>query len=145
MLSVCDSWSGWVNGIIVEVSGCACAVNHPLPRTSFHIGSGSEDPKAYTRAIEMAHTVFQYGESIGYNFTLLDIGGGFPGGSNSNHLFTKMSNAINTSVLEHFSDKKNLKVIAEPGRFFAASTHTLAVCVISKREMEVDGEKVCLF
>ena len=34
-------------------------------------------------------------------------------------------------------------MIAEPGRYFACSTHVLAVSVISKRCMTTDSDKVC--
>jgi ornithine decarboxylase len=109
---------------------------------SFHIGSGSSDPTAYSEAIKMARGVFHHGTSLGFNFTLLDIGGGFPGDSTSTALFTEMARSINVSLKECFADVKDLAVVAEPGRFFATSTHTLAVCVTSKKEELIDGEKV---
>ena len=92
----------------------------------------------------MARGVFHHGTSLGFNFTLLDIGGGFPGDSTSTALFTEMARSINVSLKECFADVKDLAVVAEPGRFFATSTHTLAVCVTSKKEELIDGEKVCV-
>jgi ornithine decarboxylase len=46
---------------------------------SFHVGSGCGDPTAFYRAISAAKTVFDIGTTLGYNFDLLDIGGGYPG------------------------------------------------------------------
>lgn len=46
---------------------------------SFHVGSGCLDPPIYWNAIKAAKKLFEYAQSIGYDFKLLDIGGGFPG------------------------------------------------------------------
>jgi ornithine decarboxylase len=46
---------------------------------SFHVGSGCDDPSAFHKAIASAKMVFDVGTSLGYNFHLLDIGGGYPG------------------------------------------------------------------
>ena len=54
---------------------------HLLP--SFHVGSNCKDPHFFNTALEMVQQLFVFGESLGYQFTLLDIGGGFPGLSHS--------------------------------------------------------------
>lgn len=41
------------------------------------------DSPVYAKAIYLARTLFDYAKTLGYNFTLLDIGGGFPGDKNS--------------------------------------------------------------
>lgn len=46
---------------------------------SFHVGSGCQDPPVYAKAIQAARKLFDFAESVGYHFNLLDIGGGFPG------------------------------------------------------------------
>lgn len=46
---------------------------------SFHVGSGCMDAPVYAKAIHAAKKLFDFAESVGYQFTLLDIGGGFPG------------------------------------------------------------------
>ena len=46
---------------------------------SFHVGSGCMDPPVFRRAIASAEWLFSIAREIGYDFTLLDIGGGFPG------------------------------------------------------------------
>lgn len=46
---------------------------------SFHVGSGCKDPTAYSRAIQYTRELFDYAKMFGYEFNLVDIGGGFPG------------------------------------------------------------------
>ena len=80
----------------------------------------------------MSHCVFEYGKTVGYNFKLLDIGGGFPGHREGDKLFEDMSCAINSSLQKYFNDDR-ITVIAEPGTYIAMSPSTLAVDVIGKR------------
>ena len=49
---------------------------------SFHVGSECQDATAYVKALENARSLFDYAETVGYHFNLLDIGGGFPGSEN---------------------------------------------------------------
>lgn len=46
---------------------------------SFHVGSGCMDPPVYAKAIQAARKLFDFAKGVGYEFNLLDIGGGFPG------------------------------------------------------------------
>jgi len=85
---------------------------------SFHVGSGCKDPAQYSLAIQL--------RSIGHDANMIDIGGGFMQGP----LFGKTASLINP--LLHRLDPE-IKVIAEPGRFFAASSHDLFVRVIGKK------------
>ena len=55
-----------------------------------------------------------------------------------------MAAKIRSSVSSLFGDYHSLRVIAEPGRYFACSTHVLAVNVISKRCKGNGSSKVCL-
>ena len=81
------------------------------------MGSGCQTPSAYQDALAMCAEMFQYGASIGYNFTLLDIGGGYPGEKGSEELFGKVTFAINQALDKHFhtSQYPSLDIIAEPG------------------------------
>lgn len=124
--------------------GCTVSVGRTLLNTaaqlqlsvvgvSFHVGSGSQTPSSYTVAMEMAAEMFRHAAGLGYHMTLLDIGGGFPGDQQSNQLFAEVASAVKRGITAHFSDCHDLEIIAEPGRFFACSTHALAVNIISKR------------
>ena len=58
---------------------------------SFHVGSGCGDTQAFHRAIVSAKMVFDVGTNLGFNFHLLDIGGGYPGNKGSS--IDKVSNS----------------------------------------------------
>ena len=85
---------------------------------SFHVGSGCQSSSAYVKALVMSEELFQCGKDLGYNFFLLDIGGGFPGTKCSHTLFTDIASSINQHIEQLFSSSKypNLKIIAEPGK-----------------------------
>lgn len=46
---------------------------------SFHVGSGCSDPPVFSRAIAAARSLFDTAKTMGFDLSLLDIGGGFPG------------------------------------------------------------------
>ena len=46
---------------------------------SFHVGSGCEEAGAFTVAVQQARQAFDEALELGFNMTMLDIGGGFPG------------------------------------------------------------------
>ncbi|KAG8198894.1 hypothetical protein JTE90_015108 [Oedothorax gibbosus] len=100
---------------------------------SFHVGSLCEQPFAYSKAIGMAKEVFNVAEDLGYHFTLLDIGGGFPGSTGSYDTFDKMCYYINQSLEEHFPEGCGVHVIAEPGCYMSNSAYTLCTKIIGKR------------
>lgn len=55
-------------------------LNLDVVGVSFHVGSGCGDPPVFMRAIASARLLFDYAaRELGYDFNLLDIGGGFPG------------------------------------------------------------------
>lgn len=110
---------------------------------SFHVGSKCNYAESYGNAIVNARSVFKMGEEIGMNMYLLDIGGGFPGcESDSQTTFEEIAKVVKKAIEEHFNDVKDLKVIAEPGRYFATKTHTLVFSVIGKKQTITDeGEK----
>lgn len=45
-----------------------------------------------------------------------------------------MSQVINGALEEHFPER-SVRVIAEPGRYFAAAAYTLAACIHAKRDV----------
>lgn len=103
---------------------------------SFHVGSGCYDGSSYANAIKRARDVFEMAKKIGYDCTILDIGGGFPGiDDESNSVFSGMADQIQFALHTYFSDVENLRVIAEPGRFFATSALTHVVRVIGKKSI----------
>jgi len=100
---------------------------------SFHVGSGCMSPVAFTEALRRARTVFDLGKEFGFDFTLLDIGGGFPGVDTAAVSFTEIALALAPVLDELFPP--HVRVIGEPGRFFAGNTHVLAVSVYARRQI----------
>ncbi|XP_017331661.1 ornithine decarboxylase isoform X1 [Ictalurus punctatus] len=100
---------------------------------SFHVGSSCTDPATYTQAIADARYVFDMGAELGYNMTLLDIGGGFPGSDDFKLKFEEITAVINPALDKYFPADCGVRIIAEPGRFYAASAYTLAVNIIAKK------------
>ena len=88
-----------------------------FPTCSFHVGSGCQTSSIYGTALTMSKELFQYGKDVGFNFTLLDIGGGFPGTKDSYPLFSEVSATINAFLTKFFHPETypNLTVISEPG------------------------------
>ena len=112
---------------------------------SFHVGSGCSSAAAYKPAIRDSRAVFDLAKDYGYDMTLLDIGGGFPGGSDPKEkaLFDDIAMIVKDNLREYFPSKDfpNLKVIAEPGRYYVVSAFTLTTNIIAKR-VEYSG-KTC--
>lgn len=116
---------------------------------SFHVGSCCSDPISYSQAIKRAKEVFILADTFGYKFNVLDIGGGFPGYDldsalilDDGHTFEEIATTINAEIESQFSDYPDLKIIAEPGRFFATSCGTLVTNVIGKKKIKIDNELI---
>ena len=77
----------------------------------------AQSPSAYENAIKKAAEMFACGSQIGYHFSLLDIGGGYPGETTSKKLFHRMADAINDALKTCFNPDTypDLRVIGEPG------------------------------
>ncbi|KAJ7993725.1 hypothetical protein DPEC_G00257650 [Dallia pectoralis] len=100
---------------------------------SFHVGSGCTDSNAYRQAISDARCVFNIAEELGFQMTLLDIGGGFPGKNDFKLSFSEIAADINKSLEEFFPLACGVSVIAEPGRYYVTTAVTLVANVIAKK------------
>ncbi len=106
---------------------------------SFHVGSGCKNVEAYKTAIESCKKVFDIGKENGYTLTILDLGGGFPGTDDTHIKFEDIAQTINEAIDLYFSEDDfpedyGLQIIAEPGRYFAAASHTLVLNIIAKNK-----------
>jgi len=113
---------------------------------SFHVGSKCGDTATYELAIKDAKTLFDMGKEMGMNMTVLDVGGGFPGCEKDAPVrFEEIAKTINEYTDKYFSEIEDLRVIAEPGRYFASKSHTLVFNVIGKKKLVENGETKFLY
>lgn len=103
---------------------------------SFHVGSGCYDAMAYSAAVASARTVFSIAKTEGFHFNLLDIGGGFPGQANAKLSFEEICSVLRPALDTYFPESMNVRIIAEPGRFYVASAFTLVLNVIARRVVQ---------
>lgn len=95
---------------------------------SFHVGSGAADPSAFTKAVTDARWVFDQAYATGYDLELLDVGGGF-----TSETFELFASHLSTALTHQFPG--NVKIIAEPGRYYTANAFTLASNIIARRDV----------
>lgn len=132
---------------VKEILETGKTLNLNIIGVSFHVGSGCEDAQVYWTALSDCKKVFDIAKSLDINMKLIDIGGGFPGVSNSKVAFESMAEVINAGIDEIFSGGGGIKFIAEPGRYFVASSHTLVCSIINKKEKinKETGEKLITY
>jgi ornithine decarboxylase len=109
---------------------------------SFHVGSGCSRTSAFHDAISLAKDVFTLAETKRCKMTLLDLGGGFLGTENSScPSFEDFSETINLALNTFFPVDlfPELTVIAEPGRYFCASSHTLVLNIIGRKKIHTES------
>ena len=106
-----------------------------LVGVSFHVGSGASDFGSLYKATRDSRWVFDIAAN---EFDLpplkiLDVGGGFQLAS-----FKESSKILRLSLDEFFPENCGVNIIAEPGRYFAETTFTLATHIIAKRKIADD-------
>lgn len=119
-----------VDGILQLVK----ALKLNLVGISFHVGTGCKNGNLYGKAIQECKTVYDKCKEENIKITMIDIGGGFPGIDTPELNFEKITMDIQSSIVKNFGEIKDIQFIAEPGRFLVASSHTLVVNVIGKKE-----------
>jgi ornithine decarboxylase len=102
---------------------------------SFHVGSGCYDSSAFADAVGRARAAFDMGLAVGYQFSFLDVGGGF-----EDTTFEVTAGVLREALDFHFRDRGGLRIIAEPGRFFVSRAFSLAANIIARRAPLSDGE-----
>ncbi len=100
---------------------------------SFHVGSQSKNVENYLQALEITANIFNQTKENGLPLKILDIGGGFPIPHFDNEIginFERMAAQIRKQINALFD--KNVKVIAEPGRFLAGPSGILVTQVVGR-------------
>jgi len=100
---------------------------------SFHVGSQATNVENYLQAIEISAGIFREAKENGFPLKVLDIGGGFPIQHFDNEIginFERMASHIRRELKRSFD--KNVKFIAEPGRFLVGPAGILVTQVIGR-------------
>ena len=106
---------------------------------SFHVGSGCYDPTIYEDAIRRAREAFDMGQRAGYQFSVLDIGGGF-----EDVRLEAAAAVINQAINQYFPDRGRIRLVAEPGRFYVSRAFSLATNVIARRAPMTEDSDVAI-
>ena len=96
---------------------------------SFHVGSGCTDPETFVQAVSDARCVFDMATEVGFSMHLLDIGGGFPRSEDTKLKFEEITSVINPALDKYFPSDSGVRIIAETGRYYVASTLTAVLMV----------------
>jgi ornithine decarboxylase len=100
---------------------------------SFHVGSGARNPQAFPLAVAKARAAFDLAASMGFTMTVLDLGGGYSGNLTDGITMEAVAASLNAALEAYFPAAQGVRVIAEPGRFFAEPGMTLHTRVFGKR------------
>ena len=92
----------------------------------------------------MSCKVFDYArDELDLALSVMDIGGGFSARKQESVVaYKQAASVINHSAGKVFTDYPDVRVIAEPGRFFAKSTTCSFARVIGKRKVSVEDRQV---
>ena len=102
---------------------------------SFHVGSECENPDQFARALKVCREAMDIGVNHDTNMDTIDIGGGF---LPTEHNLSMVAKAIEESRTKYFPNDispsgKNIRWIAEPGRFLSSTSQILFTPVIGRK------------
>jgi ornithine decarboxylase len=106
---------------------------------SFHVGSGCASAIPFVKAVEAARAAFDLFEPCGLSEPkFLDLGGGWPGtplGEEEKGVvqFEDIATMLAPALDRLFPMESGVRIIAEPGRYFAHSAAKLFTCVSARR------------
>lgn len=130
-----------VQAILEEVK----ALNIKLEGVSFQVEF--KETRHFTRALKCAKWVFTCAKKIlGYDLSVVDIGGGFPeirsvakqatDYSEATPVFEDTAADLMREVEAYFPEHENVRILARPARFLVNASHVLAVSVIARRKIK---------
>ncbi|GIQ81893.1 ornithine decarboxylase, partial [Kipferlia bialata] len=139
---------------------------------SFHVGSNCGDPGAYQTSLDHAARVFRAAKDLGLPpLSIVDIGGGFPGDHSGkwgplptfSHIASTVRSAIShfctsldvtpafvhtpTSGAAPEAEGRQVRFIAEPGRYMVSASTVVATQVYARKRLDVgtDQESQALY
>jgi ornithine decarboxylase len=125
---------------VLPILTLAKQLNIDVCGVSFHVGSGCGDAQVYRSALEVCSKVFDISaRDVQKPMNTVDIGGGFPGVDSGEISFEAICKVLQDAMDEFFpsttdNTSEEVAFIAEPGRYFVSSSHTLVVSIINKKE-----------
>ena len=108
---------------------------------SFHVGSKCMSADTYYYALNDCKMACDVAKLLDIKIDMIDIGGGF----SSEDGFFDATYYINKGIDVLFSDYPSIQFIAEPGRYFAETTHTLVLQVIGKKVIVENDENIIVY
>ena len=120
---------------IETIYKCIKDLDMNLVGLSFHVGSGCNSADSYYTALKDCRYAFEVAKSkYNINLNIIDIGGGFSGRDKNDRVsFDEIVEKIKEGQNDFFSDI-NINYMAEPGRYFTETSHTLIINVTSKKK-----------
>ncbi|OWF48666.1 ornithine decarboxylase-like isoform X1 [Mizuhopecten yessoensis] len=109
----------------------------------FHVGSNCLTSNAFASAIKEARRIFDIGLQIGFDMTVLDIGGGFRGRDIERPTIEENAEVINQCLDDYFPEAGGVKIIAEPGRYLVETAVSAAANIIG-RKLIYDNDKTSI-
>jgi len=128
-------------GEAVDLVQAAFGMGLVVEGLSFHVGSQCTNFENFVQALNMAAAVMKESRSRGHEIKILDIGGGFPAHYNKHvRPFGQLARKINAEIGRLFP--QDIEILAEPGRFLAATAATSVARIIGKA---VRDGKTCYY
>lgn len=135
-----------------ELLSVAKSLDLDVIGVSYHVGSGSKSAQPFADAVRTARGAFDLAAQHGFTFSLLDIGGGFPGAlqaeapdnapllafpqsldAHKPPTFEEIAAVLRPALDEHFPVGSGVQIIAEPGRYMVMSSSTLMTNIIGRK------------
>lgn len=110
---------------------------------SFHVGSQMSDPTAWAKALDVCYDLVRKAEKGGIKLKLIDIGGGFPINYGPLQPGCKLEDIAKVTMKKiKESPRKDIKFIAEPGRYLVAESSCVVTSIL---EVDQRTDKKWLF
>lgn len=98
---------------------------------TFHVGSQSENPRAWEAAIKTAGQLIEDMANAGITIEFLNLGGGLPANYEDVAVNVKdVTTAINKALQQYIP--QGVRIMAEPGRYISANSSVLVTSVIGR-------------
>ncbi|CAJ0582175.1 unnamed protein product, partial [Mesorhabditis spiculigera] len=108
---------------------------------SFYVGPSPEGCLKFDFYLRKAKDLIRLGKDIGHSIEILNIGGSFPGAGQVGKSFETVVHEIQPLLTECHKEWADLRIIAEPGKFFSSSPFTLCSKIMLAKPLK-NGEEI---